>query len=390
MKIAFFDCYAGISGDMCLGALVDAGVDIGDLKKALKKIPVTGYQLTSKRVVRNGISAAKVDVVIKGHTHHKSTKWKDIGKIIKGSSLAPEIKQKGLSIFRRLFEAEAKVHGEAFEDVHLHELGGIDCIVDIFGTVIGLHMLGIEKIYASAINLGSGTVRTAHGVLPVPAPATAELLRGCPVYVSDIPFELTTPTGAAIITGLKAAFLGTPDMHIEQIGYGAGNKDFTTLPNTLRVMIGERSAHQDAGAAVTIIETNIDDMNPQLYEAVIEKLFDAGALDVFLENIIMKKSRPAVKLTVMAKAQDVDKLSLLLFTETTTIGLRFYTARRKTLEREIVKVKTKYGEVRVKRSLLHGTVMNSTPEYDDLKALAKKTGIPLKKLSEEIRALIIS
>ncbi|MEW6116165.1 MAG: nickel pincer cofactor biosynthesis protein LarC [Nitrospirota bacterium] len=389
MKIAYFDCYAGISGDMCLGALVDAGVDIADLKKALKNIPIAGYQLTYRKAVRNGISATKVNVAIKRHAHQRSIRWKDIEKIIKASSLAPHIKQKGTSIFKRLFEAEAKVHGEDFRAVHLHELGGIDCIVDVFGTVIGLDMLGIEKIYASPINLGSGTVQTAHGILPVPAPATAELLKGCPVHSSGIPFELTTPTGAAIIASLTTEFLSTPDMQIEQVGYGAGNKDFTTLSNTLRIMIGEHTGAQYTDAAVTIIEANIDDMNPQLYEAVVEKLLDAGALDVFLENIIMKKGRPAIKLTVMAKAQDVDKLSLLLFSETTTIGLRFYTAQRKTLEREIVKVKTKYGEVRVKRSSLHGTVLTSAPEYDDLKALATKTGIPLKKLAEEIRALIV-
>jgi uncharacterized protein (TIGR00299 family) protein len=395
-KVAYFDCFAGISGDMCLGALVDAGVNLSDIKKGLKKLPIQNYSLTSKKVLRGGVSATKVDVILKGSgvkskTHEgqgsRATKWKDIEKIIKTSQLSEKIKQKGLHIFKKLFEAEARVHGEPFDKVHLHELGGIDCLVDIFGTLIGLDILGIEKIYVSSINLGSGSVKTEHGMLPVPAPATAELLKGYPVYSSDIPFELTTPTGAAIISGMNADPYSLSKIKIEKIGYGAGNKDIENMPNTLRILIGKEA---DAGGSkefVTVIETNIDDMNPQFYEYVMEMLFKAGAHDVFLENIIMKKGRPAVKLTVISEEGDIDKLSSILFQETTTIGLRFYKAHRRTLDRKIKKIKTKYGDVRIKVSTSKGNIVNISPEYEDLKAIAKKTKMPIKKIAEEISKL---
>ncbi|MBZ0155841.1 MAG: nickel pincer cofactor biosynthesis protein LarC, partial [Alphaproteobacteria bacterium] len=277
-------------------------------------------------------------------------------------------------------------HGEPFEEVHLHELGGIDCLVDIFGTLCGLSLLGVERVYTSAINVGSGTVETDHGVLPVPAPATAELLKGFPVYRSDIPFELTTPTGAVLLKGLDARHLPKPLFSINSIGYGAGNKDFPTLPNTLRLLIGEENepAHSMADTAVTVIETNIDDMSPQFYENVMDALLDAGALDVFLENIIMKKSRPGVKLTVIAREQDVERVAEILFAETTTIGVRFHRTERRILDREIREITTRWGTIRVKISRHGNAVTTVTPEYEDLKAAAKKTGIPIRKLAEQI------
>lgn len=387
-KIAYFDCFAGISGDMCLGALVDAGVDLSDIKKELKKLPIQNYRLVSKKVLRGGISATKVDVIIKAKGKRQKAegkKWKDIEKIIKASSLSDSIKQKGLHIFKKLFEAEAKVHGKPFDKVHLHELGGIDCLVDIFGALIGLDILGIEKIYVSSINLGSGSVKTDHGILPVPAPATAELLKGYPVYSSEIPFELTTPTGAAIISGMNADPCSLSKITIEKIGYGAGNKDIADMSNTLRILIGKEANAGGSEEFVTVIETNIDDMNPQFYEYVMERLLKAGAHDVFLENIIMKKGRPAVKLTVISEEGDIDKLSSILFQETTTIGIRFYKAHRKTLDREIKKIKTKYGDVRIKVSTSKGNIVNISHEYEDLKAIAKKTNTPLKKVAEIVR-----
>lgn len=389
-KIAYFDCFAGISGDMCLGALVDAGVKLSDIEKELKRLPIKNYSLKSRKVLRNGISATKVDVIIKAEGKRqkaKGKKWKDIEKIIKTSQLSEKLKQKGLKIFKSLFEAEARVHGEPFNTVHLHELGGIDCIVDIFGTIIGLDALGVEKIYTSPINLGNGSVKTEHGILPVPAPATIELLRGYPVYSSEIPFELTTPTGAVIISALKSKTSPLPETRIERVGYGAGNKNIKTMPNTLRILIGEEIKADRGEDFVTIIETNIDDMNPQIYGHVMERLFKAGALDVFLENIIMKKGRPAVKLTVISKEVDIEKLSSILFQETTTIGLRFYNAHRKTLDREIKKINTTYGDVRIKLSTLKDKVVNISPEYEDLKAISKKTKIPIKKIVEEIMSL---
>ena len=386
-KIAYFDCFAGISGDMCLSAIVDAGVRLSDIEKELKKLPIKNYSLKSRKVLRNGISATKVDVIIKAEGKRlkaKGKKWKDIEKTIKTSQLSEKIKQKGLHIFKRLFEAEARVHGEPFDKVHLHELGGTDCLVDIFGALIGLDILGIEKIYVSSINLGSGSVKTEHGMLPVPAPATAELLKGYPVYSSEIPFELTTPTGAAIVSGMNADPYSLSEITIEKIGYGAGNRDIANMSNTLRILIGKEANAGKSKEFVTVIETNIDDMNPQFYEYVMEMLFKAGAHDVFLENIIMKKGRPAVKLTVISEESDIDKLSNILFQETTTIGLRFYKAHRRTLDRKIKKIKTKYGNVRIKVSTLKGNIVNISPEYEDLKAIAKKTKIPIKKIAEEI------
>ncbi len=387
-KIACFDCFSGISGDMILGALVDAGADIRVIENELKKIQIKGYSLTKKGVLRAGISATKVDVILKEsvlrNQKSESKKWKDIEKIIKTSALSDKIKQKGLHIFKRLFQAEAGVHGETFENVHLHELGGVDCLIDVFGSLIGIDMLGIEEIYTSSINLGSGTVKTEHGMLPVPAPATIELLKGYPVYSSDMKFELTTPTGAAIVSGLKAKSIPLPEVVVDAVGYGAGNRDFPELPNALRILIGSVTGGAGSDELVTVIETNIDDMNPQFYEHISERLFDAGALDVFLENIIMKKGRPALKLSIVGRNQDVEKLSEILFEETTTIGARYYDVRRKILSREIKRVKTKYGYVRVKVSSLKGRVVNMFPEYEDVREISLKTGLPIKKITEEI------
>jgi len=392
MKIAFFDCSAGISGDMCLGALADAGAGIEELGPLLRKLPIKGYSLKAKKVSRCGIAATKVDVVLeKGHKA-RPLRWMDLESVVKRSDLHGQIKLNGLKVFKKLFEAEAKVHGEGFEEVHLHELGGIDCMVDIFGTLLGLELLGVQEVYTSAINLGSGSIKSMHGILPVPAPATAELLKGYPVYVSGVPFELTTPTGAVILSGLQAASLSVPSMVVERIGYGAGNMDLKDMPNLLRIFVGETT---DTGRQldsrlsdkeVVVIETNIDDMNPQLYEDVTDKLFKAGALDVFLENIIMKKGRPAVKLTVISDEQKRELLASLIFRETTTIGLRFFRAGRRVLDREIRKVTTQFGEVRIKIARLDGAVVNAAPEYGDLKALSKKTGQPIKILEEAVRA----
>ncbi|MDP2276991.1 MAG: nickel pincer cofactor biosynthesis protein LarC, partial [Nitrospirota bacterium] len=303
MKIAYFDCSSGISGDMCLGALIDAGVPITKLENELRKLRVKGYKLKVKRVKRSGFAATKADVIQNSPPHPplskggqrggEAKKWKDIERIIKASSLSESVKQKGLKIFKRLFEAEAKVHGETFNTAHLHELGAVDCIVDIFGTVIGLNLLGIEKVYSSGVNTGSGSVRTKHGILPVPAPATTELLKGIPVYSDGIDYELTTPTGAVILKEISSSFGSIPDMVIEKIGIGAGNKDFKDKPNVLRILIGNPPSPpftkggvvasgdsprrgKFSGEKVTVIETTIDDMTPQIYEYVMERLIKAG------------------------------------------------------------------------------------------------------------------
>jgi len=400
MKTAYFECRAGISGDMCLGALVDAGASLSAIRRSLKKIPIAGYTLSSRKVIRAGISATKVDIQIKKSAvnahcdtppHKEQTrKWKDIQNIIRKSVLPEKIKNKGLTIFKNLFEAEGKVHGEPFDSVHLHELGATDCIVDIFGILISLDYLGIEKVLTSPVNLGQGSVNTAHGLLPVPAPATIELLKGYPVYSSEVPFELTTPTGAVIIKTLASSCASVPRLTIETVGYGAGNRDITAMPNVLRLMIGEEYTARNKPIlpalenSVIILETNIDDMNPQYFESVMNRLFAAGALDVFLENIIMKKSRPGIKITAIVRENDADKMADIIFSDTTTIGIRMYRADRKILEREVKRIKTRYGFVRFKVSRLKGKIMTTTPEYEDMKAISEKTNTPIKNIAEEL------
>ena len=403
LKVAYFDCSSGISGDMCLGAVIDAGVSIRKLENDLKKIPVRGYRLISKKVKRAHFASTKVDVIqgskpstraqAEGFKVQSLRNWKEIEKIIQNSLLSQEIKRNGLKVFKRLFEAEAKVHGEAFDKVHLHELGAIDCIVDVFGTIIGLNILGVEKVFSSPINLGSGFVKTETGILPVPAPATAEILKKIPVYSKDISFELTTPTGAAIIKELSSGFGSMPNMDIEKIGVGAGSMDFKDRPNILRLFIGNPislSFSKGGGRGfldekVFVIETCIDDMNPQIYEYVMERLFKAGALDVYLTHILMKKGRPGIKLTSICNENLKEELIKIVLKETSTIGLRFYETKRKVLQREIKMIDTEFGKVRVKVSKLGDEILKITPEYEDCKRIAKKLNIPLIEVMKKVR-----
>ena len=394
MKIAYFNCFSGISGDMCLGTIVDAGVSIKELEKQLKKIPIRGYRLIVKKVKRAQFVSTKVNVVQEAKSKEQRVKtWKDIEKIIRNSLLSQEIKRNGLKVFKRLFEAEAKVHREAFDKVHLHELGAIDCIVDVFGTIIGLNILGVEKVFSSPINLGSGFVKTETGILPVPAPATAEILKQIPVYSKDISFELTTPTGAAIIKELSSGFGSMPVMDIEKIGVGAGSMDFKDRPNILRLFIGNplSSSFSKGGGRgfldekVFVIETCIDDMNPQIYEYVMERLFKAGALDVYLTHILMKKGRPGIKLTAICNENLKEDLIKIVLKETSTIGLRFYETKRKVLQREIKMIDTEFGKVRVKVSKLGDEILKIIPEYEDCKKIAKKLNMPLIEVMRKIK-----
>ena len=398
MKIAYFDCFSGISGDMCLGAVVDAGISLKELEKEFKKIPIGGYRLTAKKVKRSGFASTKVDIAVLSQrlAPHALRKWKDIEKIINRSRVSEEIKQRGRRIFKRLFEAEAKVHGEAFERVHLHELGAVDCIVDIFGTILGLNILGVEKVFSSPINLGSGFVETEAGILPVPAPATVEILKKVPVYSKDVPFELTTPTGAAIIKEISSGFGDMPAIDIGKIGIGAGNRDLKDMPNVLRLFLGNpplptpsKGGQGGMGGLldenVIVIETNVDDMNPQIYEYVMEKLFKAGALDVYFTQVLMKKGRPGVKMTVLCNKEQLENLMKIVLKETSTIGLRFYEAKRRILQREIKIIDTEFGKVRVKFSRLGDDILKATPEYEDCKRIAKKLNIPLIEVMKKIK-----
>jgi uncharacterized protein (TIGR00299 family) protein len=386
MTIAYFDCFSGVSGDMTLGALVDAGVPLEALRLELAKLGLAGWSLASDRVLRSGLSATKVDVLL-DRREQPARRLDDIRAIIDSSALAPEIKRKSLAVFTRLAEVEATVHGTTTDKVHFHEVGAVDAMVDIVGSVIGLDLLGITEIIASPINVGSGTVHTAHGRLPVPAPATVELLRGVPLYSTSIAFELTTPTGAAIITTLASSFGPLPQMTVDRVAHGAGSRELPGLPNVLRLFLGEYAAADDADTSV-LIETNIDDLNPQVYEHLIDRLLLAGAHDAYLTPVIMKKGRPGTLLSVLADPATSDALLDIVFRETTSIGVRIQRLARRKLAREFREVETIYGKVRVKVSRRGHEVLTITPEYEDCRRLAEEQQVPLKNVMEAAKKLI--
>jgi uncharacterized protein (TIGR00299 family) protein len=388
MTLTYFDCFSGISGDMTLGALVDAGLPIEVLRSELAKLKLPGYEITSEKVKRSGLAATKVHVVL-DEKEQPARHLSDIEKIINDSSLAPAVKQKSLSIFQRLAEVEAKVHGTTPDKVHFHEVGAVDAIVDIVGSVIGLEHLGITEIIGSPVNVGSGTVHTQHGKLPVPAPATAELLRNIPLYSSSITFELTTPTGAAIISTLAGSFGPLPQMTISRIAYGAGGKDIPSQPNVLRIMIGEPVSAYEEDTSI-IIESNIDDMNPQIYGHLIDTLMSKGAHDVYLTPIIMKKGRPAILLSVLTDKSMSAVILDTIFRETTSIGVRIHEVGRMKLSREVRTVETPYGKIRVKISKRGDEIMTMTPEYEDCRKLAEEKQVPLKTVMDEAKARAIS
>ncbi|MDZ4384401.1 MAG: nickel pincer cofactor biosynthesis protein LarC [Nitrospirota bacterium] len=385
MKIAYFDCFSGISGDMILGALVDAGVPFDRLKEGLSKLKLDGYTLTASTVLKKGIKATKVDVVIES-PELPGRPLRDLREIISESALDLSVKEKSLSIIQRLARAEAVVHNCPVEEVHFHEVGHIDTIVDVVGAVYGLQLLDAGRVVSSPIDTGSGYVRMSHGVFPIPAPATAELLKGTPVYSSGIERELTTPTGAAIITTMASSFQALPEMTLSAIGYGAGGWNLDKKANVLRLLVGEDIQGYDADE-VMLLETHIDDMNPQIYEYLIERLLQAGALDVCLTPTIMKKSRPAHILSIVTKVEDLDAIRRLVFKETTTLGIRSSKVTRSVLRREIKEVDLPYGRVRVKVSRGPDGVSNISPEYEDCKRLALESEVPLKDIIDMVKRL---
>jgi len=383
MTFAYFDCFSGISGDMTLGALVDAGVSIDALRTELARLDLSGYQISSEKVKRSGIVATKVHVTIDRKDQH-ARHLTDIMRIIEGSSLPPAVKKKSTYIFQRLAEAEARVHGTTPDKIHFHEVGAVDAIVDIVGSVIGIELLGVSQIMASAINVGSGTVRTAHGILPVPAPATTELLTNIPMYQSSTQFELTTPTGAAIISTLGSSFGTLPAMKVDRTAYGAGDQDFPGQPNVLRLMIGEAMPVYEEDTSI-VIETNIDDLNPQVYDHLIGKLMELGAQDAYLTPIVMKKGRPAVLLSVLTDRSRSEVMLDTIFRETTSIGVRVREVNRKKLDREIREIDTIYGRVKVKISKRGNEVLTVTPEYEDCRRIAEEKKVPLKAVMDEAK-----
>ena len=366
---------------MVLGALVDAGADLRAIEADLRELGLEGWSISAEKVKRGAIFATQVKVESSEGHHHRGLSV-ILGRIEK-AGLPPQAAERARRIFTRLAEAEAKVHNMPAEEVHFHEVGAVDSIVDIVGAAIGFELLGIDEFACSALDVGAGQVKTAHGLLPVPAPATAELLRGAPMYTSGISRELVTPTGAAIAATLSTRYAQIPEMTLRAVGYGAGSADLTEKANVLRILIGE-NATSEAGehwdAPVSVIETNLDDMSPQIYGYFVERALAAGALDVFSTAVQMKKNRPGVLLTILCDAAHTAKLMDLVFRETTTIGVRTYDVRRKVLDRELVPVETPFGEVRMKISRMNGSVLNATPEYEDCQRLAAEKGIPLKQV----------
>jgi uncharacterized protein (TIGR00299 family) protein len=386
MKIAYFDCFSGIAGDMVLGALIDAGLDIDILSRGLKKLKIRGYEIKSAKVMRKHLSGTKFDVVVKhspqAHSHRSLS---EILKLIDDSSLSMSVKEKAKKIFNMIGRAESKVHGISDKKkLRLHELGDIDSIVDIVGVAIAIDALGIDEIYSSSVTFGRTILSTKGGVLPAPGPASLEILKGAPVKISCIDSELVTPTGAGILKAFSRGFGGMPQMKVSDIGYGAGSYELGEIPNMLRVIIGESVDSFEKDKAF-VVETNIDDMNPQNFEYLFEKLLKEGALDAYTTTVQMKKTRPAFKLTVLSDRSKLEKLCSIIFKETTSIGIRYYEVERFKLSREMVKVKTKYGNIKVKLSRGPDGILTVSPEYDECVKAAKARGVPLKRVYEEAK-----
>jgi uncharacterized protein (TIGR00299 family) protein len=434
-RVMYFDCFAGAAGDMVLGALLDAGLPLAELQRALGSLGV-GHDLTATKVLRAGINATHVALVAgaghdvdhrhsdqrdrshHGHSHHHHHHHHDhdhhhhdhghsghaqphshghrslaeITHLIGQSALSPAGRERAVALFRRIGEAEAAIHNMSIDEVHLHEVGAVDSIVDIVGAVFAFEWFGIDDIVASPLNLGAGTVEIAHGVFPVPAPATLRLLAGVPVYSSGIQAELVTPTGALLISSYARAFGPLPSMTVDRIGYGAGTRDLGKVPNVLRVVIGERataSVATDGAEAIVQLQCEIDDMSPQLFGPVSDRLFTAGALDVFLTPAQMKKGRPGTLLTILAPPEKRAAICDLVFRETTTLGVRFQDVWRETLDRKWVDVKIAGGTVRIKVATRNGEVVNASPEFDDCLRIATATGRPVKLVqAEALRAYV--
>jgi uncharacterized protein (TIGR00299 family) protein len=387
MKVLCYDCFSGISGDMNLGAMIDLGIDILYLRSELGKLNLNGWELVAEKAQRHGITGTIVTVRQTVHEHaHRHLS--DIEKIISGSSLPEVVKQLSMKIFKKIATAEAAVHGIDIEEVHFHEVGAIDSIIDIAGAAICFNALNVGAVYVSEVELGDGFVNCDHGKLPVPAPATAEIIKGIPVRTGGVDFEATTPTGAAILSVLGTEFGSVSHVKIEKTGYGVGHKDHPAIPNLLRVHLGETSETEGSGHKAILIESNIDDMNPEFYDHISDRLFKAGASDVYCSQIIMKKGRPGVVLNVICEQGLEDMIKEIIFTESTTLGIRTFDFRKDTLAREFGKLNTVYGEVTVKRSFYKGKEVSVKPEYEECRKIASERNIPVKEVYYNIISLL--
>ncbi|HXE81652.1 MAG TPA: nickel pincer cofactor biosynthesis protein LarC [Vicinamibacterales bacterium] len=412
MKILYFDCFSGAAGDMLLGAFLDSGLPLDDLRRALGSLGVEGYELAAEKVLRAGVSATKFRLIERdaaaaavraahghshahthresGHRHHEHgpaghhhgghqahRTLHEICHLIDHSALSPAGKDRAKALFTRLAETEAEIHQMPIERVHLHEVGALDSIIDIVGVVFAFEWVKADRVVVSALNVGSGTVQSAHGVYPVPAPATVRLLKGIPIYASGPRAELLTPTGALLLTGYADEFGAMPAMRVQQVGYGAGDRDFPDTPNVVRLVIGE-SAERVAAERLVVLECEIDDMNPQIFGVLMDRLYAAGALEVFFQPVQMKKNRPGTLVTVLAAPERTEDVKGVVFRETTTIGIRHHEVQRERLEREAVIVETAFGPIRFKVARRAGAVTNAAPEFDDCVRAAAEHGVPVK------------
>lgn len=399
MKVLYYDCFCGISGDMNLAALIDLGVPKDYLLGELAKLRLDSeYELKTERSAKHGITGTRVDVILKDeHTHHHAHEHqhehnhehhhhhrnlKDIEEIISSSSLSDKVKKLSLNMFMKIAEAEAKVHGKALYEIHFHEVGAVDSIVDMIGAAICLDFLKVDKIISSPVQVGGGFVKCAHGIMPVPAPATVEILRNIPMKSGIVSFETTTPTGAAILAANADGFTETMDLSVEKIGYGIGHRDLE-IPNILRVYLGYEEKKSEVEEQY-ILETNIDDMNPELYGYIEEKLFAQGALDVYKTAITMKKGRAATKLSVLVDEKQESAVLEVLFKETTSIGVRKYKVEKIMLKRDFEEIETKYGNITVKNAYYQGEKIKYKPEYEDCKRIANEKNIPIDRVYKEV------
>jgi len=389
MKILYYDCFSGISGDMNLGAMIDLGISISFLTEELEKLNLNGWKLIAEKDQRHGITGTKVTVQITAHEHHHRH-LDDIEKIIDSSKLDNKTKELSKKIFMKVAEAEALVHGIPVGKVHFHEVGAMDSIIDIVGAAICFNKLQVDEVYVSPVELGGGFVKCDHGTLPVPAPATAEIVKGMSVKTGGVDFEATTPTGAAILSALGNSFGRTAVMNIIKTGYGVGHKENKDKPNLLRVFMGEGvDESQKTGHDAMLLECNIDDMNPEFYGYISGKLFEAGASDVYITNIMMKKGRPGNILNVICEKGTEAILKEIIFTESTTAGIRCFPFIKETLERKFDIENTPYGDVTVKRSFYKQKQVSAKPEFEDIKRIAEEKGIPVKEVYNNIMALIL-
>jgi len=387
MKILYYDCFSGISGDMNLGAMIDLGVSKTFLVKELGKLNLKGWKIIAEKDQRHGIQGTRVTVKLSGHEHdHRNLS--DITKIINKSELDTNVKELSKKIFMKVAEAEALVHGIPIDKVHFHEVGAMDSLIDIIGAAICFNSLKVDEVHISTLELGGGFVKCQHGILPVPAPATSEIIQGMPVRAGGVNFEATTPTGAAIVASLGTHFGSPAGFRILKTGYGVGHKDDPSVPNLLRVFLGE-TVEKESGHDAILLECNIDDMNPEFFEYISERLFSAGASDVYISSIIMKKGRPGNVLNVICEAGSEDKLKEIIFTESTSVGIRSFRFRKDTLSRKFEVIKSPYGNVTVKRSFYKNKMVSFKPEYEDCKRIARERGIPVKEVHNNLMALIV-